>query len=264
MARTDWNASATCLKGINPIGKEEYESTIIPKMRDKFFESAMSFIESSAPVRDGHTGVVLCGFGRDETLPSLVNILLDARFLSYLRAWITRSCELNKLSNSDTENSRIFSFAQSDITSLFIEGISPDFESYILELYEKNTRDYIFELLNRTLSPDQAIVEKAIQKKVLPKLYSKINLEAQNYKIQRLVNPTLTVIGNLPKEEMAKMAESLVEITSLRRKIESPVETVAGPIDVAFISKGDGLIWLKRKHYFDSEINSDFHARKRL
>jgi len=31
----------------------------------------------------------------------------------------------------------------------------------------------------------------------------------------------------------------------------SRTETVAGPIDVAIISKGDGLIWIKRKHYFD-------------
>ena len=37
-------------------------------------------------------------------------------------------------------------------------------------------------------------------------------------------------------------------------------ETVAGPIDVAVISKGDGFIWIKRKHYFERELNPQFFA----
>jgi hypothetical protein len=57
---------------------------------------------------------------------------------------------------------------------------------------------------------------------------------------------------------MAAMAESLVHITSLRRRISLNAETVGGPIDVALISKGDGLVWIKRKHYFDSELNPAF------
>ena len=37
-------------------------------------------------------------------------------------------------------------------------------------------------------------------------------------------------------------------------------ETVGGPIDVAVISKGDGFIWIKRKHYFKAELNPQFFA----
>ena len=38
-------------------------------------------------------------------------------------------------------------------------------------------------------------------------------------------------------------------------------ETVGGPIDVAVVSKGDGFIWIKRKHYFDPVLNQRFIAR---
>ena len=38
-------------------------------------------------------------------------------------------------------------------------------------------------------------------------------------------------------------------------------ETVGGPIDVAVISKGDGFIWIKRKHYFDPKLNPHFMAK---
>ncbi len=37
-------------------------------------------------------------------------------------------------------------------------------------------------------------------------------------------------------------------------------ETVGGPIDVVVISKGDGFVWIKRKHYFKPELNPHFFS----
>ena len=65
-------------------------------------------------------------------------------------------------------------------------------------------------------------------------------------------------IGILPKDELAATAEALVNITTVKRKISMEPETVGGPIDVAVISKKDGFIWIKRKHYFKPEYNYDF------
>jgi len=57
------------------------------------------------------------------------------------------------------------------------------------------------------------------------------------------------------------MAESLVNLTSFRKRVTIEAETVAGPIDVVVISKGDGFIWIKRKKYFKPELNPQFLAR---
>jgi hypothetical protein len=86
----------------------------------------------------------------------------------------------------------------------------------------------------------------------------------KKYRQKALVSPVLKVVQSLPKEEMAAMAEALVELTALRRKVDSPLETVGGPVDVAVISKGDGFVWIKRKHYFDSVQNPDFMLRKEI
>jgi hypothetical protein len=67
-------------------------------------------------------------------------------------------------------------------------------------------------------------------------------------------------VANLPKEELAGMAESLVSLTSFKRRVSHDPETVGGPIDVAVISKGDGFIWIKEKHYFDLALNHQFFA----
>jgi hypothetical protein len=72
------------------------------------------------------------------------------------------------------------------------------------------------------------------------------------------INPVVNVVTMLPKDELALMAESLVNLTSFKRKLTVGAETVAGPIDVAVISKGDGFIWIKRKHYFQPELNPSF------
>ena len=51
----------------------------------------------------------------------------------------------------------------------------------------------------------------------------------------------------LPKDDLANLAENLINITSLKQKITYQLETVGGFVDVAIITKGDGFIWVKHK-----------------
>ena len=64
----------------------------------------------------------------------------------------------------------------------------------------------------------------------------------------------------MPIDELAMLAESMINITSLRRKvaIDSNIGTVGGPVDVAMITKSDGFIWMKRKHYFEQSYNPQY------
>ena len=57
------------------------------------------------------------------------------------------------------------------------------------------------------------------------------------------------------------MAETFVNLASFKRKVTMEPETVGGPIDVAIISKGDGFVWIKRKHYFEPRLNPQFFAK---
>ena len=71
-------------------------------------------------------------------------------------------------------------------------------------------------------------------------------------------DPLINTIASLSKEDMANLAKSLVELTSLVRRMSPSEETVGGPIDVAIVSKGDGFVWLNRKLYFDPKLNTNF------
>jgi hypothetical protein len=68
--------------------------------------------------------------------------------------------------------------------------------------------------------------------------------------------------GEFPVDELAELAETLMSIESLKERVTRPTESVSGPIDVAVISKADGFIWIRRKHYFEAELNPRFFGRK--
>lgn len=84
------------------------------------------------------------------------------------------------------------------------------------------------------------------------------------YYTKNSLTPIQNSINALPKEELGNMCESLIHLTSLKRKVDEGLETVGGDVDVAIISKGDGFIWAKRKHYFDSNLNTQFFERKKI
>jgi len=71
----------------------------------------------------------------------------------------------------------------------------------------------------------------------------------------------LDVLDFMSKKEMAEMAHALVEFTSKKRRFSTDQETVGGPIDVAVITRNEGLVWIQRKHYFDRELNPNFVSR---
>lgn len=75
---------------------------------------------------------------------------------------------------------------------------------------------------------------------------------------KRHIAPIMSAVGALPQDELAAMAESLVNLTSFKRRVSIESETVGREIDLAVISKGDGFIWIKRKRYFDASKNPHF------
>ena len=78
----------------------------------------------------------------------------------------------------------------------------------------------------------------------------------ENY-IQKL----MVTVSMLEKDDLAEMAESLVKMTCLKRHVTTDEESVGGPVDVAVITKGDGFVWIKRKHYFQAELNHHYFER---
>ena len=78
-------------------------------------------------------------------------------------------------------------------------------------------------------------------------MYVRFRQQHDTFKRENFIDPIVSIVEALPVNELAEMAEALLNITSLKRKMSISLETVGGPIDVAVITKGDGFIWVKRK-----------------
>lgn len=91
-------------------------------------------------------------------------------------------------------------------------------------------------------------------RKVFTEFVDKMN----DIRIENYQKPIERAISVMPMPELATVAEVFVNLSQIRQRMSLETETVGGPIDVAVISKGDGFVWIKRKHYFDKDINPFF------
>ena len=146
----------------------------------------------------------------------------------------------------------IMPFAQQEMVKTFVEGIDPSYNgalhAYFNELINMYPKDILSIIPELTEARRTELLDKlsVAAKEVL----SEFTQKTQNFSRNNYVNPILQAVSALPKDELASMAKSLVNLTSFKRRVTLQAETVGGPIDVAVISKGDGFVWIKRKHYF--------------
>jgi hypothetical protein len=204
-----------------------------------------------------HTGLVIAGFGEEQLYPSVVTHLVSGVIDNKLRYkhYPVKSGEVDHNSQAS-----IIPFAQSEMVDRFMTGVDPDYkttsDSYIEELINKYPETIAAALDGMSPSDKSTLLDNL--KQVGVTLIGQYHKDMQKYRYQKEISPILDAVEALPKDELALMAESLVNLTSLKRKVSLGAETVGGAIDVAVISKGDGLIWIKRKHYFNPELNNQF------
>jgi hypothetical protein len=246
---------------ITILAKEIFGLHITKTMQTAINRAIYSFY-SKAVESDYETGVVVAGFGSAELFPNLVEYTVDGRDTHFTRSWKSNDPKINA---DDSRKTFIIPFGQTDIFHLFMEGISHESLNF-LRIFLKGALDDKSDRLIKEYIDDETkrTTESTKQRRQNNRLVTGFLREFREYRSENVVQPVIDVVRVLPKEEMAEMAKALVELTSLRRKVDSGIESVGGPVDVMIISKSDGQIWIKRKHYFDLEINRDFVYRKQL
>ncbi len=202
----------------------------------------------------GFSGFVIAGYGRRDLFPSLraQNV-----------CWMTNRLAFSDINVTDvptTTNASVLAFAQKDVVYTFMEGVAREYqqaiESDLHQLLQK-LPDAILPSVPGLSEAQRASVATALES-VREQIVDSYSKKLHRYRRDRYIRPVTDMVRWLPKEELAAVAESLVNLTSFRRRVTTVPETVGGPIDVAVISKGDGFIWIKRKHYFEPELNPQF------
>ena len=240
--------------------KNVFEELSISKVHLNQLKKIVGSLFSKFPEgiqKGGISGAVIAGFGEKDIFPSLESFHLEGVVYNKLKY---KKHISQKIDFQTTAS--LIPFAQSEMVAIFMEGVDPSYryveESYLSKIFSEYAVIIVDNIKGYTVEEKKKLKRKlvSIGKEILKDLGKKLG----DYIEKTYSSPVTTVVSMLPKDELAAMAESLVSLTSFKRKVTMESETVAGPIDVAVISKGDGFIWIKKKHYFKAELNAQFFA----
>lgn len=207
----------------------------------------------------GTSGVVIAGFGTEDMFPILLSFSIDGKVCGFLKY---KKDEDQSTKINFENDAIIIPFAQREMVATFMTGVDPSYQIAIEKDLQQLFASYLQTLVDGIdkLSKQE---KKELQLKletISNEIFSEYTNGLNEHRNRFYVNPIMRVVQMLPKDELAAMAESLINLTSFKRRVSMDEETVGGPIDVAVISKGDGFIWIKRKHYFEPGLNQQFFA----
>ncbi len=211
-----------------------------------------------AVLSDYRTGIVFAGFGDKEWCPSLEAVELDGVIAGQLKKVDGRSIDITR----GQIEADIVGFAQDDMVQSFLHGIDPRLRTYFIDSIGAAIKDTASRIISHLVA-NQTVASQTLNQ-LQPDFDSMregFRQKADNYIEQVSTSQIRDMVRAMPKQELSNLASSLIEITSLKRKVSRAQESVGGEVDVAVISKSEGFVWTKRKHYFPKELNPRFFAR---
>ena len=205
------------------------------------------------------TGFVFAGFGSSELFPTILAFQADGIIADRLKKRPGKRVMIDRVKVV----ADIVPFAQREMVDRFLFGIDPGFEDAIPQYLEDALRKTGLSII------EERRPQKNVRDELKKKLERSIDVTLREFKTTAVAaikdqyeRDIRGIVSFMPKQELANFAESLVNITSIKRRVSAEQETVGGPIDVAVISRSDGFVWVKRKHYFDPNLNPRYFFRK--
>ncbi|HKY09913.1 MAG TPA: hypothetical protein VJQ55_16820 [Candidatus Binatia bacterium] len=198
------------------------------------------------------TGIVFAGFSDDEFFPSYVEF--------YCYGFVGDKLLFSKQSDykiSAGDSGYWNAFATTDMVNTFTMGFGPDVFTNVRQQLRATLKNF-----GASLQKEFSFVCPNLDDRV-EELIKDNTAKWTDAVFEKHSRPLRGVIGSLPVEEMANLAETLVMLESLKEKVTQSSESVSGPIDVAVITKHEGLVWAKRKHFFSPELNPRYFERQR-
>lgn len=209
---------------------------------------------------DHFTDLVFAGFGSSEMFPSLYSYEIDGIIATKLK----KRSKHQIVKSQGEPSADIIPFAQRNIVDRYLEGMDTEFENEIYKCFDatmKSVGQGLFKGIKGLSKDTRSKISNqmtTLTQSALDDFKNKFVVGLREKFRQQMEDMVLF----MPKQDLANLAEALVNITSLKRRFSGDKETVAGPIDVAVISKSDGFVWVKHKHYFDAKLNPRYFVRK--
>lgn len=205
-----------------------------------------------------YTGLVVSGYGDDEIFPSYRTLHVYGHIGSELLVDIPTALGDAYVGKSVTHDNGawIQAFAQSSMIDVFTDGFGFPLYRIIAEKSKTALKSVVEQLISSGIP-----IPPNVSKPIIDAAYERFDREWTQKNYDQNFSPLVTVLAGLSVPEMCELAETLLTLESVKERVTSPSESVGGPIDVAVITKAEGLVWVKRKHFFDPVLNLRYMRR---
>lgn len=182
------------------------------------------------------SGVVIAGFGKKEMFSEIRSLKLFCNIDGHLVYKVDQQAKVGSLNTETTAIAHILPFAQGDVVATLINGLAPQLS--------------------------QSLTNIMIGEQIDPGKISNVFNSLSSVQNNEFIGPMINSVSSLTISELAEVAETLVNVTSFKRKYTSDLATVGGPIDILAITYDEGPVWIKQKHYFNLDDNINFRIRR--
>jgi hypothetical protein len=206
--------------------------TVLPKIKEYFFILLAKNIPS---VYLRGSDIVFVGYGGKDLFPASEQLHLTGY---YLGKTYYNTYSASKV--SPEAPAMVIPFAEQMQSQRFLYG----FDDQTFSSLEHNM-DFVLraEMIRCGMDKDKADLASEHIKGMIESRVDRI----KNNSLDRIYS----VVQAMSKADLAQMAEFMVEINSFEKRVSPSPETVGGATDVAVLSREDGLIWVKKKQYYD-------------
>ncbi|MEI6426314.1 MAG: hypothetical protein WCO66_03075 [Candidatus Absconditabacteria bacterium] len=199
---------------------------------------------SYTDIMNSFTGLVFVGYGNEEYFPQSFHLITKFKYSGTLYLTLLKDEDTKKngyggvegYADSETIQSSVLGY-NNNLKALIFKGA----DDCVSKICEKIKTDYNIDVVSDNVSFIKSDIEAIIND------YGRDQVQS-----------FFGAVRNLSIDELGNVVETLVNMSSFKKRISQEVETVGGMTDVAVISKGDGFIWLKKKRYFDKNDNHHF------
>lgn len=210
------------------------------------------FVNFRAVYGGRSSGVVLAGFGDDDAFPSV----LELEFFGLVFDKLVVASRGGVKTQVDHRNRAcIEAFAQTDAVEFFVGGVTNQIKETVGRAYRKHIRRFAEANIDGAAGMSD-------MDEVLGRSAADFGREWSEELLRCNLEPLQAVVEGMSLQQLAELAEALVTLESLKERATWRTQTVGGPVDVAIITRTEGLIWVKRKRYFDPILNHRLFYRQ--
>ena len=202
---------------------------------------------------DVFSGLVIAGFGEKEHFPAVQHLEIGGVYGGKLKVRPHSIAAVSEEHPSD-----IMAFAYKDMVESFLVGISGSAIEHLDDVvaFIREMPVQALDVVTGLGSEEREKLAARVRRKSAERAVEFARRVRRGF--ERRWQKIVWAVEALTIEELAQVASTLVGLSSFEQQMSLDSETVGGPVDVAVISKGDGFIWIDRKHYFRKEMNDHF------